>query len=175
MTTNNIIVQIKQDSIHALGEIYKNHRDEFIRWARKYVVYATHDDLKDAFSESIIIFYRNVKKGKVESFNKMYLFTIGRNLLLNDLRRKEKNADLNEDVQREEMQFDPWELERKILDNALNKLGNRSRQLLMLFYYEGKSIPEIKEIMGFETLQAVSNRKTKSKKALIKHIMDTID
>lgn len=172
--TNSDIKKIRQGDITPLGEVYKREKEDFFKWVKKYVWNVSESDLEDAFSDSIVILHRKILSGEKIQYSKYYLYTIGKNCLLNTMRRNEKNAELYGDIPWEDIQDDPWEIEKQILEKALKELGDKSSQLLRLFYLEGKSLQEIKEIMGFKDIKTVSNRKAKSKKALIRYIFNTI-
>ena len=81
---NEIIQKIRSGGQTELGSIYEEYRTEFLQWITKEYD-CSMDDGKDIYQLTILIFYDNIKKGKLEhlvSSVKTYLFGIGKNLAL---------------------------------------------------------------------------------------------
>src|SRR5687768_13543594 len=121
----------KEDGIVVL---YNDHKAGFINWAmHKFNV--GKEDALDIFQDAVISFYKNVRQGKIQDFQyspKTYLFSIGRNLLLNKV-KFEKRFDRDfeiEDLEKINLPVNPeiYNLVRQdakdFVDNVLKKLGN---------------------------------------------------
>ena len=151
---SEIIQKIRAGGQTELGMIYEEYRTEFLQWiTREYD--CSMDDGKDLYQLVILIFYDNIKRGKLEhlvSSIKTYLFGIGKNLAKDNMRKEKKFIPINQEKWIKEYLID--EPDQHIDDNifgmakkALVKLGQPCQRLIELFYYENKSMQEITEAM----------------------------
>jgi len=133
-----------------------------------------HDAAFDIFQDSIIIFYQYVRQDK---FNPDYdigafIFTVGKNLWLNRLRKESREVVIPEHV-------DFFESGENIMDQLITRereqvvaevlasLGQRCEELLRYSIFYRLRNNEICEKMGFSTENAVKTRKYKCMQKLI--------
>lgn len=150
-----------------LDQLYDQYRNDFLRWAGQKFQVKNRDDLLDAWHDTMIMFYENVRDKKLTHLTcevKTYLFTIGYRRLLKMHKKSEKfdlvedfDANINIDesinvLENEKMQ----EEHQHILQEAVKELPEKSRQILILRFMEGKTIPQIMVQMGYESENAVS-------------------
>lgn len=84
---------------------------------------------------------------------KSYLFTVAYNQMIDHL-RKSKRIQLREEFREEtRIQDKPMHNTKKILEDALNRLGETQRSLVLLKDYEGYSYEEIGQITGLNESQ----------------------
>jgi RNA polymerase sigma-70 factor (ECF subfamily) len=92
MTENQLIKEIRDGNKKVLAETYQKYRKEFVKWAfKKYN--CPVEDGKELYQISFFIFYDNVVTGKLEhmaSHLKTYLFAIGKNKILENIRRNNR-------------------------------------------------------------------------------------
>lgn len=168
MTDDQIIARIRSGGQTELGWIYEQYREEFIRWiSREYN--CSPDDSKDIYQVAILIFYDNVKSGKLQhlvSSIKTYLFGIGKNVARDNLRKLKRNTPINQQQWLQEYLAD--EPDEKVDENlfalakkALAGLGQPCQQLLELFYYERKNMEEISLAMNYKNADTAKNQKCK--------------
>jgi len=95
-----------------------------------------------------------VNRGEVENDRcKSYLFTIAYNQMIDHI-RKNKRISLREDFNEGARgSVEPRQDLRRILNEALHKLNEQQRSLVMLKDYEGYSYEEIGGIMGLNESQ----------------------
>ncbi|MCG8310896.1 MAG: sigma-70 family RNA polymerase sigma factor [Cytophagales bacterium] len=170
MKNHSLIERIRStDSERALEEIYKNYRNEFFQWAvNKHL--CSLEEAKDIFQQTVVIFYENIRYGRVTELTsqiKTYLFSIGKNKILELIRQKAKNpahytridyfdtdylySDFDED----------YEEELKKVERSLNMLGNPCSDILKNYYYHKRSMKEIAEILDYKNSDTVKNLKYK--------------
>ena len=132
-------------------------------------------DAEDIFQEVIVAFIELVQKDKFrgESSIKTFLFSINKNMWLNELKRR------NRAVVREQK----FETSKELVDAGSNdyitarearqqvmavmeKLGDVCKKLLLAFYYENQSMKEIVQTMSYENEQVLRNKKHKCLKSL---------
>jgi len=120
----------------------------------------TTDDAEDIFQDSLVVLYKNVQS---ESFTltvplKTYLLAIVKNLWLQELRRRNKmpvtsdEAEIPDVIFSEDENFD-------IAKAAFNLLGEKCRELLILFYFKKKSYKQLASFLQFGGERTAKNQK----------------
>lgn len=150
---------IKIGDEQAVIQLYEQHRKEFFLWVKnKYQ--CTDEEARDSYQESVLVMYNNIKKGKLIKFTssiKTYLFAIGRNVILYNRRKFQRERSSitdseNEIVDKESVQVNLQVSERqKILVEVLNDMGNPCKSLIMLYYTENLSFKEIAKRLDYKT------------------------
>jgi len=182
MTDKQIVAELANRNDTVLKHLIKRYQGKFIRWARKNRFYFDDEVLADTFIDALLKLYENIlQKQFVWQENgglQAYLFQIGRYKLINQL-EKVKNRERHHDkVQHAAtdwlFNFDPHR-EQEILEMAdiiaqmMEQLGDSCQKLLRLFEFEGKSMREIADILGFESEQVAKSRKYQCLKQLRKY------
>ncbi len=162
-----ILESLSGGNMAILDDLYDRHRDDFLRWAGQRFHIKNRDDLIDAWHDSMIMFYEQVRDRKLTHLTceiKTYLFLIGYRRLLKIFKKNEKtelveefDANINIDesinvIENEEI----MEQQQYILHIAVQELPVKSRQILVMRFLEGKSIPQIMEQTGYTSENAVS-------------------
>lgn len=153
---------LKNGDTHAIERIYMLYRAEFFSWARSRYI-SSPQDLEDAWQDAVIVFFENVKNGRLLVLNssiKTYLFAVGKNILLNCLRKNsridltDKHPEEPEDAQIPlEMDYSEEESE---LARHFERLGKKCKDLLIKKYYYGKPIDLIRQETGMNSNNVVS-------------------
>ncbi|MBL7751933.1 MAG: sigma-70 family RNA polymerase sigma factor [Chitinophagaceae bacterium] len=132
-------------------------------------------DAEDIFQEVIVSFIDLVRKDRFrgESSIKTFLFSVNRNLWLNEWKKRDRamireqkyeaagtkeEADISHQIAEKE--------ERDRLIALVDQLGDTCKKILLLFYYEGRSMKEIWEELDYDSEQVVRNKKHKCMKKL---------
>jgi len=168
MNQDEIIQKIKSGGQTELGLVYEEYREEFIRWAIKEYK-CSMDDSQDIYQLTILIFYDNIRQGKLEhlvSSVKTYLFGIGKNVVRENMRKEKRYVPISKEKWLKENLIDePSDpIDESAFDrakNALAKLGQPCQRLVELFYYEKKSIPDITLEMNYKNPETAKNQKCK--------------
>lgn len=129
-------------------------------------------DARDVFQEGVIAFHRNVISGKFrqESAVGTYLFSICRFIWLKKL--GSKSLTISGEDQEEIASYDDPEhrfLSREKsqqIGELFEQIGEPCRSILIMSYYENKSMMEIAALTGFKDEQNARNKKYKCMKAL---------
>ena len=147
---------------NGLVEIIKEYKDGLIFYLNSIVgnIHAAEELAEDTF---VLLGTKKPRDKGTGSF-KTWLYTIGRNIAIDSLRRRRKVCELSEaeyaDISADEASLEDSYLleERKItVHRALNSLKPEYRQVLWLMYFEDLSAKETACIMkksahGIETL-----------------------
>lgn len=169
MSVNSFILRLRNGDRRALEDIYKKYRTSFIKWIT-YTHKCTDDEAVDIFQYSILSFYENVLEESFEEMNdagiKTYLYSIGKNKLLADTRRKAKisyQEELEEDDLFEVLEDENPEKELRInkIKKLVSELGEPCSQILKLFYFNNLTNDEIAEVMNYKNGNTVKNLKYK--------------
>ncbi|MFQ5676168.1 MAG: RNA polymerase sigma factor [bacterium] len=129
-------------------------------------------DAEDLLQEAIIVLWQNVCSGKFELKSKLstYLMAVVKNKWHVELRKRSK---FSEEIPANTTDGSPSILDR-VIDNekatsirkALEVLNAPCKDLLLLFYFEERSLRDIARILGFKDAQVAKSKKYQCKKAL---------
>ena len=166
-----------QDPNATIGILYKELRNDFIRFGRQY--HKNDEDIIDSFQDAIIALHDNLNWGRIKnekSTVKTYLFTIGKYKLLNRLKKDQR-------IQSQDggnMLMPIWEpvsndegVKEKLIE-AISKLGATCQKMLDLFYYKRYSIEAIQHHLGMKSENSVKANKSRCIKQL-KEIYQSIN
>lgn len=110
------------------------------------------EDAQDVVQSAFEKMWKN-RENIVAATAKAYLFTVAHNQMIDHL-RKVKRISLKEEFNEQDKVMDQQQQDlKKILGEALNRLNETQRSLVMLKDYEGYSYEEIGKIMGLSESQ----------------------
>jgi RNA polymerase sigma factor (sigma-70 family) len=133
------------------NECVTNHSDNVYRFILKNLRH--EEDARDVVQNAFEKLWRNREQVNPEKC-KSYLFTVAYHQMIDHL-RKSKRIVLKEDFAAEAKVYDrphPQNL-KKVLDEALGRLNETQRSLVILKDYEGYSYEEIGQITGLNESQ----------------------
>lgn len=175
-----LIQDIKANSRATQNSALKQLYQQYYSSIEAYVLsnQGNAQEAADIFQDSLVILYQHIREGqfKEKSSIKTYLFAIARNLWIKVLRErgqfeKHKTDLQNDQLQVQEEDYVVLELNEfyetnKILEELMNDLKEECRTLLIAFYYQKKSILELKKEFDLGSKQAVKNKKYRCLKYL---------
>jgi RNA polymerase sigma factor (sigma-70 family) len=135
----------------------------------------SRQDAEDVFQEMLVAFIDLVQKNKFrgESTVKTFLYSLNRHTWLNELKRRGRALAREEKYEKGKEQAEPdtgYLIADREAKSAVIKLvgslGETCKKILLLFYYENRSMREILETMHYENEQVVRNKKYKCLKRL---------
>lgn len=164
MNEKEIFDRICSGDEEALDVIYK----KYYRMMTKLVISnnGTEQEAKDIYQDALIVFWQKAVSGNLVMTSKIstYIYSICLNLWRKELDRKGRHTREYKDSP--EFQ-DHESAERiKIINNCVNKLGDTCRKVLTYFYFDGMSMAEIAEKLGFANTNTAKTKKYKCKKKL---------
>lgn len=137
-------------------------------------------DAEDFFQEGIVVFIDAVKQDKFRGDSKIktFLYSVMRNLWLNELKRR-KRAMERETLYYEEHPKEEEGIQALIRENEMKKavaslleqIGENCQKILILAIYQDKPMKEICEEMGYKNEQVARNTKSKCLKK-IENLLD---
>ncbi len=160
----------EQGDIDGLVEIVKEYKDGLTLYINSIVndIYSAEDLAEDTF---FMLFTKRPPDKRISSF-KTWLYTIGRNIALDHLRRRLKSKEVPIDMCYE-VQNDQEDIENSYIKNetkiyvhhVINRMKPEYRQVLWLTYIEGLSNKETAMIMK-KSVHAVETLVYRARKAL---------
>jgi RNA polymerase sigma factor (sigma-70 family) len=134
----------------------------------------THDDYEDILQEALVILWERVRAGKFEYSSKLstFLYATARNLWYRRLSKSKKEVPTDtaaDDIpdQGGSILDDLITRETSVaIQDAMGKISEQCRKLLLLFYWEERSTEEIARSLGFANAQTVKSKKYQCKKSL---------
>jgi RNA polymerase sigma-70 factor (ECF subfamily) len=168
--SKTLISRLQKEGMSALEYIYQLYRQDFLLFARKYQ--ATDEDILDAYQDAMIALFENVQTGKLTELTshiKTYIFSIGKYILLNKLKRQSRIVEIEQiPEQLDDFFYKKIELSHRqtILLNALDELGGKCQELLVLFYYRQFSIEAIMHELGYQSTNVVKASKSRCMKKM---------
>ncbi len=164
MKDGEILAAISKGEESALDYLYK----KYYRMMTKIVISnsGSEQEAKDIYQDALIVFWQKVMSGNLVLTSKIstYLYSICLNLWRKELDRKsrisgeEKDTPVYMDFEREER--------KKIINQCINELGDTCNKILTYFYFDGMSMTDIAERLGFANTDTAKTKKYKCKKRL---------
>lgn len=123
-------------------------------------------DAEDIYQEALIILVRKVQApGFVLSSSlNTYLYGICRFLWSDRLKQKNRIIEVEVEkspavISNEDLELLKREEENKLSEQAFLQLGEKCRQLLLLFYFKKRSLKDIAGLLGFSSEKVAKNQK----------------
>lgn len=168
MKDSLILKQIRSGDESALDFIYKKNYKMMTRLIINNN--GTEEEAQDIYQEALIVFWQKARKEDFVLTSKIstYLYSVCLNLWRKELDRKAKLS--NEVKETEDINNDDKKEREKIIQDAINSLGDTCRQVLMYYYFDNMSMQEIADKLGFANADTAKTKKYKCKKELDKLI-----
>ena len=168
---------LKSGQQGAFKEVYQGNRELFLNYGRKYNL--TDPDILDIYQDAYIAFYENIVNGRLTELTSAistYIISIGKYMIMDMMRKNKKKVEGN--VSLEQVNYVDEEIttfdiyteeitdEEKLLANYLEKLGEKCRAILILFYYKKYSIKDIMAAGNYNSENVVKSQKSRCLKTL---------
>ena len=130
------------------------------------------EEAEDVFQEGVEVLYRNLIRGKFkgDSTINTYVYAICKNIWWQKLRRNRLPGETILELEVSDESEDE-SLDIPLLNRLLDKLGEDCKRILEAFYYEGKSMSDIRELFHLKNDQSAKTKKYRC----MKHLMTIID
>jgi|SRR5690606_16287250 len=166
MNEERLIAQMLSGDQKAIEKIYNRYKTEFLVYASRFSV--NGEDAVDIYQDSIVVLYENILSGKLTSLTssvKTYLFAIGKYKIYNRLKVKTVTADIADYefllTEESDEEFILHEENTLKVQQAYRQLGGKCREVLKLFYYENRTIEEIKDRLAYTSKDVVKSQKSR--------------
>ncbi len=168
MSESKIISLLKKGDKSALTSIYTDNKESFVNYAHKFSV--SNEIIVDIYQDATIALYENAIDGKMNNLKcsiKTYLFSIGKNMIYEQLRKDKKAVLVNTDLLKDEFDHDiTYDTEvlnnnQIQLQNGFKLLGEQCKKILTLFYYNGLTLDEIMQSLNYSKKDVVKSQKSR--------------
>ena len=165
------IQRIQENDKTVLGEIYAKYEKQVFNYIKNHS--GDDFDAEDMLQESIIVLWQNVNNGKFDLSSKLgtYIVAVAKNKWRAQLRKKNKisRTEISENI----INHDDGPLEILLSDEkeslikaAFGLIQPICKKLLMMFYFEERSLEEITKILKFSNTNVTKSKKYQCKKSL---------
>jgi RNA polymerase sigma factor (sigma-70 family) len=164
MTEQELFARICQGDEQALDFIYRKYYRMMVRLVTSNN--GTENEAKDVYQEAIVVFWQKANSGNLVLTSKMstYIYSVCLNLWRKELDRKKRFS--NEEKDATEYQEQEKEERVKIIHECIDKLDDTCKKVLSYYYFDGMSMKEIAEKIGFANTDTTKTKKYKCKKKL---------
>jgi RNA polymerase sigma factor (sigma-70 family) len=164
MKDSEVLLRIAQGDESALEFLYK----KYYRMMTKMVIsnHGTEDEARDVYQDALIVFWEKARNGDLVMTSKIstFIYSICLNLWRKELDRKSRFSGEEKEV----AGFIEIEREERIrvIHDCLDELGETCKKILMYYYFDGMSMNEIAEKLGYANMDTAKTKKYKCKKRL---------
>ena len=164
MKEKEIFERICRGEEEALEYLYK----KYYRMMTKLVITnnGTEEEAKDIYQDALVVFWQKATSGNLVLTSKIstYVYSICQNLWRKELERKKMLS--NEEKDSIEFMDTESEERAKIIGECINQLGETCKKVLMYYYFDGLSMQDIADKLGFANTNTAKTKKYKCKKKL---------
>ena len=166
-----IIERIKSNDRKVLGEIYMKYQKMIFHYIRQNG--GSELDADDLLQETIIVLWQKVNSEQFQLTSRLstYLMAIAKNKWLAEMRKQRKTVSDHSDLQLSD--HNPTSLETlisaekiELVRRTLEMIPEICKKLLLLYYFEEKSMEEIARILRFANTDVAKSKKYQCKKSL---------
>lgn len=171
-TDARILDMLRRGDEEALVMLYRSNRKPVTSFVLRNN--GTQDDAEDMLQEALVVLWERVRSGRFEYAAKLdtFVFATVKNIWMRRLNRKRR--EVADPVTADEASDDTASAldemiageESRIVREALDRLGEPCRKLLLLFYWEELPMLEIAAQLGFANAETAKSKKYQCKKAL---------
>ncbi len=155
----------------ALSQLYRQYYEPVQQLILKNS--GTTDEADDIFQEVLLAFYTQLRNGKLtlQCSIKTYLYSVARNMWLNELRKRSNKptmVETDEFIVLEENHLAAMMLTERNQEMAklIRSLGEQCQEILTYFYFDRFRMKKVAALMGFANEQVAKNKKSKCLKKL---------
>jgi len=151
-----ILIELAEDNEDSFEVLFNYYYPRLYNFSKSFL--KIEDGIDDILQEVFVKIWQKRKSITSTATFNSYIFTIARNLLLNELRRRLNSENIKEAVQSlstaeeysSSQQIEFQEL-KEVVDYVIDKLPERRKEIFILSRVEGLSHKEIAEKLGIKT------------------------
>jgi RNA polymerase sigma factor (sigma-70 family) len=167
-----ILDALRQGNEDALAELFHKNRRPITALVIRNK--GTEDDAEDILQEALVVLWERIRSNSFEYQAKLstFLYATAKNIWLRRLVRMRREIPATEETANIPTDaLTPLESAEEnertaAIRTAMERLGNPCRDLLLLYYWEERSMEEIAGQLGFANADTVKSKKYQCKKAL---------
>lgn len=153
---NRLVHELSNDNDSSFEELFNYYYPRLFNFSKSFL--KIEDGIDDILQEVFVKIWRNRKNIKSPDTFNSYIFTVTRNLLLNELRSRLNKQNIKEEISKLSVapeysmleQIEYRDLKEKV-DNIVDELPKRQKEIFVLSRTEGLSHKEIAEELKIST------------------------
>ena len=169
--SDNLLVQLSASDSSAWHKTFYAYRSHFIAWAiRDYGI--TDSEAKDAYQETILVFYEMIRKGKIKTLTgdlTTLLFDIGKKHIIDHLRERTRFNLYCSTLTQDNLQEDDFsqsveslsEQRKSALNSYFDSLSKRDRDFILMCFDKNVSMDDIAQKFGLKNANVAYQKKFK--------------
>ncbi len=174
MTDEEVAVRVQQGDTESFGALVERYEDKLLRYGRRFL--SRQEDIEDIVQDVFVNAYQNMQSFDTKQKFSPWVYRIAHNAFVNALKKKSRNPLVLVDFDTmlaHPVYEDPLPREReqaemkRVVEEGLEKLAPKYREVLILYFLEELSYKEIAEILEVPT-GTVGIRLKRAKEALKK-------
>lgn len=175
-TDEQIVIEIQKGNSDSFGVLMARYEPKLKRYGRKFL--SRDEDIQDLVQDVFIKTYQNIQSFDAKRSFSPWIYRIAHNTFVNELRRTHKllgrlDADaifptLAAKETADKFSFE--EADKEMIENLLDRLSPKYREVVVLHYYEDLSYKEISEVLKL-SVSTVGVRMTRARQK-IKFMME---
>lgn len=164
MNEKEIFDKICKGDERALEVLYK----KYYRMMTKMVISnsGSEQEAKDIYQEALVVFWQKSVSGNLTLTSKIstYIYSICQNLWRKELDRKRRLS--SEEKDSVEMPNHDKEERARLINECISQMGDTCKKVLMYYYFDGLSMQDIADKLGFANTNTAKTKKYKCKQKL---------
>jgi RNA polymerase sigma factor (sigma-70 family) len=164
MKDSEILSRINRGDESALDYLYKKYYRMMVKLVMSNS--GSEQEAKDIFQDALVVFWQKAASGKLILTSKIstFLYSICLNLWRKELDRKSRLS--NEEKDEAQYPDDDRQERIKIINECINALGDNCKKILTYYYFDGLSMNDIADKLGYANTDTAKTKKYKCKKKL---------
>lgn len=164
MNEQDIFDKICKGDERALEVLY----EKYYRMMTQMVIKnsGTEQEAKDIYQEALVVFWQKAVSGNLVLTSKIstYIYSICQNLWRKELDRKKRLS--SEEKDSPEFPTHEKEERAKLINDCISQMGDTCKKVLMYYYFDGMSMQDIADKLGFANTNTAKTKKYKCKQKL---------
>lgn len=175
-TGKEIVEKIRQNQGNdVLKYLYTNYYPNIYRYVLSRG--GTEEHAKDVFQDSVLTLFEVIMNNRLQSSERIggYLMRTAKNCWI-DLYRKESKMIVNHDEIPEQQENTDYLLTKEknqLIEQVLDSIGERCKELIRMVIYQGYSMKEIAEKMQFSSENSAKSQHYKCRQKLVSKYKDS--
>lgn len=168
MNDQEVLAKIVQGEEGALDYLYK----KYYRMMTNIVIRnsGSEQEAKDILQDALVVFWQKAASGNLVLTSRIstFLYSICLNLWRKELERKSRLVQNDGDEGEPEYMRHEQDEKIKIIHECINEMGDTCRKILSYHYFDGLSMTDIAEKLGYANTDTAKTKKYKCKQKLYK-------
>ena len=180
LSSQEFIFEIKNGNQLVLKPLYRHYSEPFRNWIARIFPNCRNEDIIDAFQEAVTTLYFNIMEGIISELTssiKTYLFAIGKNKILDKMKKKDyhhlrlTHSSNDESLQIPKFEHDiekryRKEHQKKVVQKLLDRIGVPCSKVLEFAFFKNYDPESIARAMGYKGEAIARVRKSSCLKQL---------